>query len=242
MGLFDLPAPLYNAIQQLLDGLPPLLQLSLWAVLTGIVSMACYWFFSNQGKVTGAKEAALAARKALNAYEGHEFSEMWALVGATLRTSGKHFWIVLGPALLGSLPALTLIVWVSNQFGYQMPQAGDTLSITIETEAGDTASLALVYPAADATLPVTAADGEELTTLPLQAAIPVIHKKLWWNTLIANQAGYLDDSSTVAAIRPDLTPQHFISIGPEWARHWELTYFLLLIISSLAIKFAFRID
>jgi len=242
MGLFDLPAPLYDAIQHLLTSLPPLLQLSLWALLTGIISMVCYWAFSNQGKVAGAKQEALAARTALNGYEGHEFSEMWALIGATLRTSGRHFWIVLGPALLGSLPALTLIVWVSNQFGYHLPEPGQTIDITIETEAGATKDISIFYPPADKTLPIIAADGSELMTLPLEGPIPVIHKKRWWNTLIANQAGYLDDASPVKEIRPTLAPQQFLNVGPGWARSWELSYFLLLIISSLAIKFAFRID
>jgi len=242
MGLFDLPAPLFNAIQQLLTALPPLLQLSLWAVFTGAISMACYWAFSNQSKVADAKAAAIAARTALNGYEGHEFSEMWALVGATLRTSGRHFWVVLGPALLGSLPALTLIVWVSNQFGYVLPEAGQTLAITVETEAGSVGTRRVLYPGTTGTVPVRAADGAALTMLPLQAPVPLIHKKLWWNSLIGNQAGYLDDDAPVEALRFGLTPQHFINVGPDWARSWELTYFLLLIISSLAIKFAFRID
>ena len=247
MGLFDIPAPLLTALDDGLSLLPPLARLLLWAIITAAISMLCYWAFSAQEKIGAAKQAALDARAALNNYEGHEFAEMWPLLGNSLRTSGRHFLVVLGPALLGSLPALLVIVWVSNQFGYHLPVSGDTLTVTttpavdlrLDTK-GD--NFVIDYPAAGGTRKIATDDGIALTALPLSGAVPVIHKKLWWNTLIGNRAGYLADDAPVDELRIDLTAQRFHKLGPGWAQTWEVPYFLMLILASLTIKFVFRID
>ena len=247
MGLFDLPAPLYSAIDDLIDFVPPLPRLLLWAVFSGGVSMLFYWLCSRQDKVAAARDRALHARRELNAYEGHEFGEMWPLAAESLRASMSHFGVVLGPALLGSLPALTLIVWVSNQFGYQLPKAGEPLAmlpqpaVALNQQSLWDSAFVAQYPAVDNAAEIRTADGELLLTLPLSAPVPIIHKKLWWNSLIGNGAGYLDDDASVDEIRFWLQRQRFINAGPGWMRGWEATYFLVLIISSLLIKRIFRI-
>ena len=76
---------------------------------------------------------------------------------------------------------------------------------------------------------------------PVFRVVPVLHKKLWWNSLIGNPNGYLDDDHPVEAIYFELQSMEFLSFGPGWIRGWEFSYFVLLIIVSLVIKFAFRI-
>lgn len=248
MGLFDLPGPLLSAADSLLSFLSPLARLIFWAVFTGAVSMLCYWVFSAQDKVADAKKAAIDGRRALNAYEGHEFSEMWPLVSVSLQGSLRHFWVVLGPAVLGSLPALAVIVWVANQFGYIQPEAGAPFqiyadpAIELQLERTGEDSYTLTYPSADAPVDIRLSDGAVLTQLPLAAPVPIIHKKLWWNSLIANPAGYLADDAAIDEIYFEIESQQFLGFGPDWMRSWELSYFLLLIVTSLGIKFAFRID
>ena len=251
MGLFDLPAPLFSAVDNLMGGLPAYPRLLIWATLTGIISMVLYWLCSAQEKTGAAKERALEARRRMAAYEGTEFDEMWPLAKESLAASGKHFGIVLGPALLSSLPALAIIVWISNQFGYTLPQPGETVAIYTEpatalvglASAGepDDGTYQVTYPQPGQSTAITAASEEVLVTLPLEAAIPVVHKKVWWNSLIANGNGYLDNNQSVEAIYFELQPQEFIGIGPGWIRGWEFSYFVLLIIVSLVIKVAFRI-
>ncbi len=247
MGLLDLPAPLLTAFDAALGLLPPLARLLLWAAITGAVSMLCYRACSAQEKIAAAKREALTARRALNAYAGHEFAEMWQLVGASLRASGRHVGAVFGPALLGSLPALLIIVWVSNQFGYRLPPAEANLAITASPDPGlqlprDGDHYVARYPVADTTLAIVTTDEFTLTTLPLAGAVPVIHKKQWWNTLIGNRAGYLEPAAPVDELRMGLEAQRFHSLGPAWAQSWEAPYFLALIITSLGIKFIFRIE
>ncbi len=246
MGLFDIPAPLLTAVDNALDFLPPLLRLLLWALVTGVLSMVAYWACSAQGKVATAKATALNARVALSSYEGHEFSELWPLIGESLSASGRHFLVVLGPALLGSLPALFVIVWVSNQFGYSLPPGGAAVQITatpaMKLETAPAGGSQMIWPATGETTTVRTTSGVPLVELPLPAAVPVIHKKLWWNTLIGNRAGYLADDAPVEQLQVDLEPQRFVTLGPGWLQTWEAPYFLVLILSSLAIKFVFKID
>jgi hypothetical protein len=248
MGFFDIPAPLYSAVDGLLQFLPPLARLLFWAAVTGAASMALYWLCSAQDKVEAAKQQAVSARKAMAGYDGTDFDEMLPLAKASLTTSGKHFLIVLVPAVLSSLPALTLIIWVSNQFGYILPAPGDTVNISstaplaelMEASTGEF-SYSLTWPAADTPIVLTTPTGTELLTLPLTATIPVVHKRVWWNSLIGNGNGYLPDDSSVDAINFALEPVQFFAVGPDWARSWELSYFLLLICVSLGIKVTFKI-
>lgn len=249
MGLLDLPAPLFDAVNGLLQGMPAGIQLAIWAALTGKLSMLIYWLCSAQEKVTAAKTAALEARRALNSYDGHEFGEMWPLVGASLRGSARHFTVVLGPALLGSLPALALIVWVSNTFGVLPPAPGAAIvvstspDIKLQAQPQNIENQRFIYPDPESTLTIaSAATGAAIVTLPTPDLAPVVHKRRWWNTLIGNPAGYLAADGAVDEIRFDYQQQTFIPFGPPWLRTWEAPYFLLLIITSLAIKFLFRID
>jgi hypothetical protein len=248
MGLFDLPAPLFTALDNLMIGLPALFRLLIWATLTAILSMALYWLCSAQDKVAAAKERALTARRKMAGYDGTEFDEMMPLAKESLVASGRHFGIVLWPALLSSLPALMLIVWVSGQFGYSLPQSGSSVAVHTDPAAqlaGVSATAdnvyIVTYPASDTTYSVVAANGEELATLPLTAPIPVVHKRQWWNSLIGNPNGYLPDEYAIEAIYFELPAIEYLSIGPGWVRGWEFSYFALLIIVSLGIKVIFKI-
>jgi hypothetical protein len=245
MGLFDLPAPLFTVLDNLMGGLSAYPRLLVWATLTAIISMALYWLCSAQDKTAAAKERAIKARKVMASYDGTEFGEMWPLAKESLAASAMHFGIVLGPAVVSSLPALAMIVWVSGTFGYNLPEANTLLkahSVTAnQISIGQQTEYAVEYPAGDETKEIIAANGELLATLPLQATVPVIHKRAWWNSLIGNPNGYLPDDYEIEAIYFDLPATEFIAQGPGWVRGWEFSYFLLLIIISLGIKFAFRI-
>jgi hypothetical protein len=251
MGLFDLPAPLFTALDSLIGGVPAYPRLLIWAVITGIISMLLYWLCSAQDKVGAAKQRAIDARKEMAGYEGAEFGEMWPLAKESLAASGKHFIVVLTPAVVSSLPALTLIIWVSGAFSYQLPAPGEilqasTVPVTTLQNATpvpntDGELFALKYPATGETLAISAANGELLATLPLVAAVPVVHKQQWWNALIGNPNGYLGDDFEADAIYFELPAQQFLSFGPGWIRGWEFSYFVLLIMVSFAVKFIFKI-
>ena len=256
MGFFDLPGPVFTALDNLMGAVPDYPRLLLWATLTAIISMTLYWLCSKQDKVAAAKQRAIAARARMAGYEGTDFGEMLPLAKESLVASGRHFGIVLWPAVLSSLPALAIIVWVSGQFGYLLPEPGTELYTYTQPEIrldnleqaapapsveGSAARYALSYPQEAEPRDIVAANGELLATLPLAAPVPVIHKRAWWNSLIGNPNGYLPDNYEIEAIYFELASTEYLGFGPGWVRGWEFSYFLLLIIVSLGIKLAFRI-
>ncbi len=72
--------------------------------------------------------------------------------------------------------------------------------------------------------------------LPPQAPTPVLHKRQWWNALIANPAGYLPEDAPVESLRLGLPSHEILPLGPDWMRGWLFTYFVLLIDASLGFK------
>ncbi|TDJ43081.1 MAG: hypothetical protein E2O50_05410 [Gammaproteobacteria bacterium] len=250
MGLFDLPAPLFSAIDGLFSFLPLFPRLLLWSVITAILSMLLYWLCSAQSKVEAAKKRAIAGRREMAAYEGTEFGEMWPLAKESLAASGKHFLIVLVPAILSSLPALTLIIWVSNNFSYTLPAAGTVISVQsspalllsgLESDADQADSYTLTWPAGENPVTLFSTANESLLTLPLTAPVPVVHQQQWWNSLIGNPNGYLPEGTSVQDIHFGLPRIKYLNFGPAWAHTWELAYFFVLILCSLGIKVAFKI-
>lgn len=246
MGLLDLPAPLFAALDSLLSGLaPPTLRLVLWGVVAALLSMGAYWLLSPQTRIAKAKADALAARRALDAYDG-ELAEAWPLMGRVLRTALRQLGLVTSPALLGSLPVLAMLAWLSTTYGHAFPPDGADIPVRTTPEAG-AARVQPVQAEAD-----MAAEGHQIVLLDaagnvverflLSAPVPTIHKRQWWNALIGNPIGYLPDSSRLEWIELGLPQREYLSVGPSWLRAWYVVFFGVLLAASLAIKVAARIE
>ena len=251
MGFFDIPAPVFSAIDGFLEFLPDTARLIVWATLCAAVSMYLYLKLSKQPEIAAIKQQSIAARKALNAYAGSEFDEMLPLAKQVLSLSGKHFMVVIGPAILSSLPALALIVWVSNQFGAIPPTPRSNVDVrtfpaTSLTWSGPSIDLGngiytIAWPTTSETLTALNAEGQTEFALG-QGIAPVLHKKTWWNTLIANPAGYLPDNSTIELVELDLTMKQFLPFGPSWLRDWAGLFFIWVLCVSITIKVIFKIN
>jgi hypothetical protein len=247
VGLLDLPAPLFAGLDALLSGLaPPTLRLALWGVLAAALSMGAYWLLSPQTRIAQAKADALAARRALDAYDG-ELAEAWPLMGRVLRTALRQLGLVTSPALLGSLPVLALLAWLSTTYGHAFPPEGADIPVRTTPEAG----AARVQPvpaeaaaAAEAGHQIVVLDdaGHVVERFLLSAPVPTIHKRQWWNALIGNPIGYLPDSSPLEWIELGLPQREYLSVGPPWLRAWYVVFFGVLLAASLAIKVAARIE
>jgi hypothetical protein len=246
VGLLDLPAPVFAALDSLLSGLaPPTLRLVLWGVVAALLSMGAYWLLSPQTRIAKAKADALAARRALDAYDG-ELAEAWPLMGRVLRTALRQLGLVTSPALLGSLPVLAMLAWLSTTYGHAFPPDGADIPVRTTPEAGE-ARVQPVQAEADA-----AAEGHQIVVLDaagnvverflLSAPVPTIHKRQWWNALIGNPIGYLPDSSRLEWIELGLPQREYLSVGPSWLRAWYVVFFGVLLAASLAIKIAARIE
>ncbi|MEE8339402.1 MAG: hypothetical protein V3R56_04610 [Xanthomonadales bacterium] len=253
MGLFDVPAPLFAAIDGVLAmALPSVLRLMLWGILAGWLTMVVYRRLSNQEKIGELKGQQKVQQKEIAEFDG-EFEELMPLIRHTLALGFKQLGLALGPALLSTLPVLFLIVWVAGAFGNEAPATGSRVHLTAEPANDDihwssTTGVETVADGWQVNWPengqsLTLTDGRQaLLTLPLEDNIPIIHKKKWWNLLMANPVGYLPDDGKTEVIHIDLPEQVIIGFGPGWMRGWMFSFFLTFLLSSLGFKFLLRID
>ncbi len=253
MGLFDLPAPLFAAIDGVLAmALPPLLRLMCWGILAGWLTMVVYRRLSNQEKIGELKAHQKAQQKKIAEFDG-EFEQLMPLIRHTLALGFRQLGLALGPALLSTVPVLFLIVWVAGAFGNEAPAADSMVHLTAEPSNDDIhwSSITAVEIAADgwqvkwpgSGQSLTLTDGRQsLLTLPLEYNIPVIHKKKWWNLLMANPIGYLPDEGKTDVIHIGLPEQVIIGFGPNWMHGWMFSFFLTFLLSSLGFKLLLRID
>ncbi len=222
--------------------------------------MALYALISPQARIAGVK-VALREAQGLLAASDESFAELKLLVQRTLSLAFKHLMLVFVPALVSSLPLICILVWASSQFGYQFPMPGETISLSVQPTsavpklnwlldlAGPdyvspeyTGSVwTVVWPAEDHSLTISDAEGNQLISIPPPFAVPQIHKRLWWNSLLGNPLGYLPQTGPVDSVALDLPARHYLPIGPGWLRGWLALFFIAATLSALTIKGFFRI-
>jgi hypothetical protein len=245
VGLLDLPAPLFAGLDSVLGDLaPPIMRLAIWGIVAAVLSMGAYWLLSPQTRIAQAKADALAARRALDAYDG-DLAGAWPLMGRLLGTALRQLGLVTWPALLGSLPVLALLAWLSTTYGHAFPAHDADIPVRTTPQAGQTrvqtvqADLA-VDPGRE--LVVLDDSGNVVQHFALSTPVPTIHKRQWWNALIGNPLGYLPESSRLEWIELGLPQREYLPFGPPWLRAWYVVFFGVLLAASLAIKVGARIE
>ena len=253
LGLLDIPSDFFTLIDTtLLNPLLPLYRLIIWAFIAAFISMLLYKLMSAQNKLEAIKVEVGKARQAMSEYDG-EADGLPPLIFHSLKLSFSQIGITLGPAIFSSLPALCLIIWISNTYGYKMPMAGDWIELSItpknsvvlvipsEFSKKENNKLQIQWPENEGVVTLIDSSNHSLLSFPLTSAVPIIHKESWWNNLMGNPLGYLPAESSVEFIELNLQPQRLISFGPTWLGYWETIFFSFIIIISLAIKFIFKI-
>lgn len=245
MGVFDLPAPLFAWIDQLLSLVAaPTLRLVFWGLVAAVLSMGLYWLFSSQEKLTDVKIRAMKARQDLNGFDG-EFGDAWPLMRSMLGLSFRQLGMTTLPALLASIPVLALIVWLGTAYGYGLPEDQGAIEVQATPETTVSAELKTAPEAASSNYPrlvITDATGKLVSDTAFAAPVPTIHKRQWWNRLIGNPLGYLPPDGEIEAIAIALPEKDYLGFGPAWLRPWYVLFFTVLVLGSLAIKMSFRIE
>lgn len=258
MGLFDLPAPLFGIIDEILAmAMPPVLRLVIWGILAGWLTMIFYRFFSDQERIGALKTLQKHQQKNITEFDG-EFAELIPLIRDALSLGVRQLGQALGPALLATVPVLFIVIWVAGEFGYVTPSVGNEVFLNIEPASSEThwSSTAGVringggwvvkWPSRGQSITMyegTVAEGQQLLlVLPLEHDIPVIHKKRWWNVLIANPLGYLPKNGKTDAVHIDLPVAVIIGSGPAWMRGWMFSFFLAFLLASIGFKLWLRLD
>ena len=253
MGLFDLPAPLFGAIDDILAMvLIPILRLIIWGVFAGWLTMVVYGFFSDQGKIGRLKAQQKDQQKSIAEFDG-EFAELLPLIRHTLALGFRQLGLALGPAIVATIPILFIIIWVAGEFGHETPAAGSEVFLTTKPATSDihwstttgvrTSKGGWVINWPSEGKPLTMNDDHQLLlTLPLEHDIPIIHKKRWWNILVANPLGYLPKEGKTDVINIHLPEAVIIASGPAWVRGWMFSFFMAFLLSSIGFKLLLRID
>lgn len=237
LGLFDLPAPLLQWVDDRLSGvLPAPVSIAMWAVAGGIICLELYRVLSPQERIGLIKTEAKEAQRRLAEYDG-EFEGAWPLMKSMLGLSLKRVGIVIPATLLAAYPVIALLVWMSGAYGHVFPGNGETVAVTVAAPL-EGQWLAGTPPVVRASRP----DGSVVLEQPLKASVPVLHKRAWWNRLMENPAGYLPDDAPVDEVRIGLPKRQLLPFGPSWIRGWEGIFIPALFVSALAYKTARRID
>ena len=245
MGLFDLPAPLFTWLDGVLGGLAPApLRLTLWALFAAALSMGLYVLLSPQRRIAQAKADALAARTALDAFDG-SFAEAWPLIRNVLGSAMRQLALVTWPAILSSLPVLALLAWVSTAYGHAFPPpAPMSRSIPCRRTSKRGSRRCRRPPPLQPHHQIVVVDrtGRIVERVPWPAPVPTIHKREWWNLLLGNPAGYLPEAGPLERIDLDIPPKEYLPVGPAWLKAWYALFFGVLLMASLAIKVSARIE
>lgn len=238
MGVLDLPAPLFDLVDgALLWFLPPFARLVVWAVLAAIASILIYKWLSPQAKIAQTKAAAVAARRRLNAHQGDLESAM-PLMRQSLRLASLQVLLVLPGALIGSLPVLSLLVWLDGAYARDFPKEPAAVQVSpadqyVGNWRGDERGGAIE---------VVDKRGQAVATLPLAKPVPQIEQRHWWNLLIGNPAGYLPDEGPLESVAISLPEREYVPAGPGWVRSWFSIVLPVLLITSLAFLRIARIS
>lgn len=242
MGLIDLPAPLLQWLDTWLAvALPPLLRIIVWGALSGLLSMGLYSLISPQARIANGKREAAHARKALDACDG-DWSEAAPLMRNVLSLSLKQVRLTALPAVLASLPVLVVLAWMSTAYGATFPPEGTAPSVEVTPSHFQAQWLEPTSESDPPHVLISGADDTQIADFPVQAPVHTLHPRQWWNALLGNPAGYLPQDSGITRVDVDLPRQHFLSFGPDWVRVWEFPFFTSVILASLVLKFAVRIQ
>lgn len=265
-GLVNLTFPFFDTINELLATfLPIALQLVFWGVVSGVLAMLVYWLCSNQQKIKAQQKRITEIRAQMAQKKDESFDEVMRISMTNLRASLRMLGMVIGPALVSSLPILVILLWVSVHFGFAEPAAGarivwatipeqtpvklepaDLVAQQASPQAGngggeEAGERVLLWPEPQQVARFVENGSVIHEGLPRDPVVPVIHQKRWWNSLLGNEGGYLAEQAETDVVRFELERLRLYSGVPDWLSGWELTYFLALIATSLAVKFGFKI-
>ncbi|ROO33085.1 hypothetical protein [Salinisphaera orenii] len=232
MGLFNLPAPLFNFVDAGMAGvLPAAVRLAVWAAIGAIGTMLLYKMLSPQARIGEAKRRAKAARQRLNAFDG-DFADAGPLIRDQFASAFRHVGLVVPGTMLAILPLLCLLLWAETHYGQALPEPGQAPAIIITPAEGFTGE----WQAADEPPHVRVTrNGETVADITMIAPVGVVTKQPWWHWLAANPLGYLPDDAAVEQIRIHLPERHYLSFGPDWMRGWLAIFIPVMFIVSLAI-------
>lgn len=207
-------------------------------MIAAAFSMAAYRLTSPQEALQRIRRRRIEVQGQLKVHDG-AVAEAYPLLGESLRLAFAQLLRVLLPTAVAALPILALLYWLDMTYGYRFPADGETTAARADPPSVQ-AELVTQPDRAGWSLVVTTLDGARLD-MPLSQPVPVVHERQWWNGIIGNPAGYLQEGWPAELVEIDLPQREYLSAGPGWLRPWYVPFLAVLFAASLAIKIGFRI-
>lgn len=244
----------FNALDGILaQWLPAIVRFVFWGLLSGVLALALYALLSNQQKLARIKKEIKSLQRSLLT-EDLSAGEFKTLGVRNLVLSLTLLKSVLVPGLVSAVPVLLVAFWLSIYYSYEPLTPGNTIDVQVKPRlnhlhieplsavAHEGAPIRLVVPAAGQS--ITFFDREEpaYVWLPERPLTEAVQKEQWWNTVLADEAGYVRTDSEIETIRFGLERARFVRSTPVWMSTWELPYFLAVLVAALAVKIGFRIE
>jgi hypothetical protein len=236
------------------DLLPLAIRLSVWGALAGILSIIIYAKISPQSSIAKLKKKTRALqREMLNV--DLEFKDFLRISRENLKTSIRLFITVLGPALISAVPVIFFAIWIHTCLAYEAPPTRDDLVVktedsNIELRLFSNTDMKEISNnkihdhkiTKSGEIMVITNDKVIYSGTPLSPPTPVIHKERWWNFLLNSPAGYVVEDAPIDSIKFNVSKKRVIKWMPNWAKGWELPFFVFVLLAALGIKLYFRIE
>ncbi|MQA65296.1 MAG: hypothetical protein GEU76_05260 [Alphaproteobacteria bacterium] len=239
MGILDLPAPLYLAVDHwLASALPPAGRFVLWGVVAGALSMIVYHLLAPRGKIEASKRRLADARRRL--WEEEEFARALPLIGTQLGAAFKRAGLALPASLLALLPVMTVAIWLDTAYGHTLDVGNNPPGAVVRPDGFDARVIAVPQGAPRLEVRPRGIASEPLVQHEMTAAVTRVEKRRWWNALIGNPAGYLPEDGPVESVVLDLPPREYLSFGPRFVRSWPMLFFAAVTLASLLLHRALK--
>jgi hypothetical protein len=252
LGFFDILSPVLSVLNQSLeDLLPGALIILFWAFSGSCLSLGLYALISPQKSLLNIKKDIAVLKKRLNQYED-DFKVVLKLSMNLLLLSLKQVRMTIGPALIGALPMIFILIWLSNTAGYGLPENGivkvtfypkeiKIASVTGGVSGEEQGIWHIHWMSKKEHIRVIESSGVTVAELNSNIYIPEVRKKKWWNLFLGNLAGYINDSSKIKRIDFDFERKMYFHFGPEWMREWGVIFIFASLVFSIVIKIYFKI-
>jgi len=239
MGLFNLPAPLYAAIDHAVAmALPAGWRLAFWAAFGAIASLLLYKWLSPQEEIAATKKTVEETRRRLLDHTG-DLASALPLIRVQFATALRHLVLVFPATLIASVPVVTLVIWLDTTYARILsPDGTPPIDVVPHGFEGTWQATGDTPPR----IKVRETGGNFVADIPVQAPIPMIEKRRWWNLVIGNPAGYLPAQGPLERVTVHLPERTYLPFGPGWARSWLAVFGPIFFVTSLGFHRIARIQ
>jgi hypothetical protein len=247
--------PILTIVDRWLSFILPweLVRICFWGLLCAALSMTLYTWLSDQKRVAELKGEAKKLRATIMDPEVEE-SEFRRMLRQNLLVSAQLLGKVFTPALLSSVPSLLVILWISTYQSFALPAPGSPVGVEVVPSSEClVAAPKDILTRNDDGLSITVSEEPRSIRLvkcgqlayegnPFVPPSPEIRRWAWWNVLWASEAGYVRSESGLEGIFFHFPRKEFLRGLHPYLISWEFPFFVTLLVASVALKFAFRIE